>query len=194
MSEQEYIETANIKKALRKIDLKNKEMEKFKNIFYGIIIGVIISSVAQLLMLPFSFEGTTIKYGDKTLLDISVEGYLAWMIVICVVAIIAIWVLKKRSVGIKSEEILETKYHGNHERFHDKLKQFLHNECQYVGLNINVSENKILCYEGKFDDEEYILTLSFKPDLEILQITLIQNDQRSRGLLDKIMNNYGEKN
>lgn len=196
------IDTNNLEKALDKLKSKYGELNKFKILLLGILIGAIISAPIQLLILPFSYEETIIKYNDKILSEnMPTEIYIFMVFFAIIFSILIITILYKTIlVGLNPQESVPMKYKGNYEKLYQELKKFLKEECNYLDVKMKALDNKIVCYRGEWERpydgfgrarEGKILTIIFRPDLTILNIMFKPEDVDSMRLINKIRGRYG---
>lgn len=188
------IDLTNLEKTLAKLESKYEELNKFKLLLFGILIGAIISAPVQLLILPFSYEENTLKYHNIIIFkDLPVEIYVLSIILILLLSIVVIILIYKTFfLGIT---IITTKlkYTGDYKKIYQDLRKFLKEECEYLNLKLRTSDDrKIVCHRGKdmWEKRMRVLTLTFRPDLDILEITFDPEDKDSITLINKIREKY----
>lgn len=193
MPEQIVIDVTNLKKEVDEIKLKSKELKNSRVLLIGIIIGAIISALIQLLILPLSYESTIIKYNGNPLIEnVSTGEYIFWILVIIGIFILLVIkvVYKRFLIGIKPEIKTQITYEGDYEIVYRELKNFLRNECENLSIRLRAPRNKIGCFRGKWEDEDRPLILTFKSGSRIIDIKFMPEDEDSKELIGKIIENY----
>lgn len=197
MPKKESVDTANLEKSLKELELKYGRLGRFKIIFLGILIGITISALIQLLILPLSFDtDNTLRFGNIILSrNVDPVVYSVSMLAIFMLVIVGIVYLYKTFViGITPRKTAELTYKGDHKKIHDKLKEVLHKRCLTLDVKLKApNDQEIFCYRG--DPEEYsknyLLKIAFHPHLKnILKITFRPENEDSMALIDEIRELY----
>ena len=206
MSKREDKETSldlrNLEKTLDDLKIKKEEMKGFKIMRYGILIGILISIPIQLLLLPFSYEGTTMKYHGKILWENTpINEYIVFFIIILIVAIgISTEIYKSVFVSLTPRKKVSLAYKGNYKEVYNNLRKFIEKECSYLGLkSITKPYEEICCYRRDYpslseseplDSDDVILIIKFEQNLNSLDITFKPEDRDSIYLIDKLRKKY----
>lgn len=191
MPKKESIDTANLEKSLKRLESKYEKLGKFKILFIGILIGVIISALTQLLIMPLSFEGTTLRYGETVLREnIKAADYFIWILIALILGPIGILAAYARYVlGISPRETVQLRYTGDYRKMHKKLSQVIRDRCSTLDVRMKAPDNqRIFCYRKSSENylKDYLLKIVFRPDLSILELKFMRKDGDSRALIDKI--------
>ena len=196
MPKKESIDTANLGKSLKRLESKYEKLGKFKILFLGILIGVIISALIQLLIMPLSFEGTTIKYGEEVWFEnVKAMDYFVGILVVLILGTIVILVAYKTFVfGFGPTERVQLRYTGDYRKMHENLSQVLRDRCSTLDVRMKAPDDKRIFCSGKGSTDylkDYLLKIVFRPDLSILELEFMRESMDSTALIDKIRELYG---
>ena len=191
MPKKESIDTSNLEKSLKRLKSKYEKLGKFKILFIGILIGVGISALTQLLIMPLSFEGTTLRYGETVLLEnVKAADYFIWILIALILGPIGILVAYAIYVlGISPRETVQLRYTGDYRKTHKSLSRVLRDRCSTLDVRMKAPDDqRIFCYGKDSKDylRDYLLKVVFKPDLSILELEFMRKDEDSLALIDEI--------
>lgn len=194
MPKKESVDTVNLETSLKILESKRGKFDKFKILFSGILIGVIMSALIQLVILPLSFDGSQLTYGDRVLSEnVKMNEYLFASVASLCGGLVAIVLLYKRFViGITPRETAELNYSGDLKEIHGNLTKVLSVRCSTLDGNVKPkvpNNQEIVCYDT--GAKENILEITFKPEIKTLKIKFMPENEDSMALIDKIRELYG---
>jgi hypothetical protein len=192
MPKKELIDTTNLEKSLNKLKFKYGKLGEFKILLIGILIGAIMSALIQLFILPFSYDGSMIKYGNTILFENVGPGSYAIITfaAVCIGIVIILLGFKALVFGIFPEERVQLRYKNNYKKVYQDLTKFLRAECNNIDAKVRVDDGRIFCYRKEWGDKDHFFTVVFRSDLGILNITFNREDTDSMTLVNKVKEKY----
>jgi len=191
---EEGIDVSKLDKEFETLKSKYTELDRYKVLFLGIIIGLVITIPVQIAIMPLNYDGNILKYGDIPIsevdeglyIEICIGGFLFSLIII-------VMLIRMKIFGIVPLRTVELKYYGNYKNIYEKLRDFLKKECEYLGLKIRTpSDKEIVCFvNGTYKDRRgFEVKVVFKPDLDVVILSYNITSEYSPILLRKIKQFY----
>ena len=196
MPKNESVNIANLEKSLKELKSKYGELGKFKILFLGILIGATISALIQLVILPFSFDAdNTLRFGNIVLSrNVNPVIYSLVILIIFVLVIMVIVILYKRFVvGITPRKKVELNYKGDYKKIYNGLSKILNERCSTLDTDAKLkkpNDRNIFCYDKK--EEENLLEIKFRTDVNILNIMFRPENRDSMALIYEIRKLYSK--
>ncbi|MCU4798949.1 hypothetical protein OB920_00985 [Halobacteria archaeon HArc-gm2] len=192
----------NLNEALSRAERRREKFQEFRTLFFGVLIGAIVSTPLQLIFKPLSFNEGTVSYGSAEILTSLLPGqYFIIAMMFGFLVIAALIGAYRLYIRYDVDPSAHLRLPDDAESAFSEIKEQLQREADEIGLEVNESSDTIVFFDpsktsgGLFGDTgNQILTLAHRDDLGLITIEFNQRDWRYKPLVSGLKAEYGSEN
>lgn len=188
----------NLNDALSRAERRREKFQEFQTLFFGVVVGAIVSAPLQLVLKPLSLSGGTVSYGRVELMTNLHPGQ--YFIIAMMFGFILIFILigsYRFYIRLDFDPTVHVRVPDGADGAFDQIKQHLHDKAEEVGLEVRDSDKSLICYDPNKhsggllgDSDKHVLALAHRDNLGIVRIEFNQRDWRYKPLVRSLKEEY----
>ncbi|WP_153553099.1 hypothetical protein [Halomicrobium sp. LC1Hm] len=189
----------NLDDALARAEKRREKFRGFRTLFFGVMVGAVVSAPLQLMLKPLKFTNGAVTYGSAEIMTNLHPGqYFIIAMMFGFLVVIALLGAYRLYIRYDLDPSANVRLPDDSDEVFGEIKEHLKDEADEIGVEVNESERAVIFYDsaktsgGLFGDGgNQILRVYHRDDLGILNVEFNQRDARYKPLVRRLQNEFG---
>lgn len=188
----------NLDDAITRAERRREKFREFKTLFFGVVVGAVISAPLQLMLKPLKFETGAVAYGSAEIMtNLHPFQYFIVSMLVGMGVILALIFSYRLYIRFDFDPSIPIRLPENSDAAFDRIKEELHDEAASMDLDAKVDDNVAIFYDPNKasggllgDSDNTILSIQHSQDLGVMEIKFNQRDWRHKPLIQHLKREF----
>lgn len=189
----------NLDDALARAEKRREKFREFRTLFFGVVVGAVVSAPLQLMLKPLQFKNGAVTYGSAEIMTNLRPGQ--FFIIAIMFGFLVVFSLigaYRLYIRYDRDPSANVRLPDDSDEVFGEIKEHLKDEADEIGVEVNESERAVIFYDSNKasggllgDGGKQIMSVSHRDDLGILNVEFNQRDWRYKPLVNRLKNEFG---
>lgn len=188
----------SLDEAITRAQRRREKFQEFKTLFFGVVVGAVISAPLQLMLKPLSFQNGVVTYGSAELMtNLHPFQYFIVSMVIGFGVILALIISYRLYIRFDFDPSVPIRLPDNSASAFNQIKEELLDEADSMELDANAGDNIVVFYDSNKvsggllgDSDNTIMKMYHQEDLGLMEIEFNQRDWRHKPLIKRLKKEF----